>query len=111
MDNESEKPESADDIIEETGAAGSTAEDTPDYADMIAAQTAQIEKLMAANASLQDQIGVLIRNGAGIGSSTAGAEAAGTAEQDESEPYVPLASLGAELGKRDYKIHNRKEGD
>lgn len=90
------------------GAADSTAEDTlKSYEKLVEQLSAQNAELMKNQQSLQSQIGELIRNGATAGKPSADTES--TTEPEE--PYVPLAELGKELGKRDYKSHNSIRGD
>lgn len=99
------------DTIEPQGesAAGSTAEDTLEsYQKLVEQLTAQNAELIKSQESLQSQIGELIRNGATAGKPSTSAES--TTEPDD-EPYVPLAELGSEIGKRDYKPHNSNRGD
>lgn len=73
----------------------------------------QNRALMENQKSLQDQISVLIRNGASINDSPAnddivsGSNDSGAPNSEET--YVSLAELGTELGKRDYKNENMKE--
>lgn len=98
-----------------TGAAGGTAEDAQEE------YKALVEQLMAQNKSLQSQFGILIRSGASVGrhgdsgsvSDSGSAGNAGSVQdmgQDEpQEPYVSLAELGSEIGKRDYGSHNTKK--
>ena len=99
-------------------AAGSTAEDTlgeykalieqitlGEYKALIEQMKAQNAALIEQNKSLQNQFGVLIRNGASAGH-YAGNE---PEPEPEPEPYVSLAELGSQLGKRDYQSHNTKK--
>lgn len=91
-------------------AAGVTAEDTAKAYDALFNQLrGENEKLVQANRSLQAQIGILMRNGASVGELTqANSESSSQSNEPEppSEPYVSLADLGAEIGKRDYATHN-----
>lgn len=97
-------------------AAGSTAEDTlGEYKALLEQMKAQNQALIEQNKSLQNQFGILIRNGAHAGRhgdstsvSDSGANGALDSNQDsgQSEPYVSLAELGSQLGKRDYQSHN-----
>lgn len=92
-------------------AAGVTAEDTTRAYDALFNQLrGENEKLAQANRSLQAQIGILLRNGASVGELTQANNEPSTNQANEpeppSEPYVSLADLGAEIGKRDYATHN-----
>lgn len=90
-----------------TGAAGSTAEDTLDgYKALIEQMKSQNEALLNQNKSLQSQLETLIRNGASV---TQPQQPQGNGPDDGGEHYTSLADLGAEIGKRDYKPHNMKE--
>lgn len=90
----------------QTGAAGSTAEDTLEaYRGIVDQMKVQNDLLMKANESLQAQISVLIRNGA----STVPGEPQVQAQSPDpigDKDYVPLADLGFEIGKKDYRSHN-----
>lgn len=103
-------------------AAGSTAEDTlGEYKALLEQMKAQNQALIEQNKSLQNQFGILIRNGAHVGRhgdstnvSDSGANGALDSMQDSGqsepqEPYVSLAELGSQLGKRDYQSHNAKK--
>ena len=106
-------------------AAGSTAEDTlGEYKALLEQMKAQNQALIEQNKSLQNQFGILIRNGAHAGrygdsGSVSGSGANGTLysmqnsgqsePQEPQEPYVSLAELGSQLGKRDYRSHNTKK--
>ena len=103
-------------------AAGSTAEDTLDeYKSLLKQMEAQNKALIEQNQSLQTQFGMLIRSGAHVGrngdsgsvSDSGSAGNAGSVQdmgQDEpQEPYVSLAELGSEIGKRDYGSHNSQK--
>ena len=102
-----------------TSAAGGTAEDTlGEYKALIEQMKAQNAALIEQNKSLQSQFGILIRSGAHVGrngdsgsvSDSGSAGNAGSVQdmgQDEpQEPYVSLAELGSQIGKRDYGSHN-----
>ena len=102
-----------------TGAADGTAEDTPEeYRALVEQLMAQNNALIEQNRSLQNQFGILIRSGASVGrhgdsgsvSDSGSAGNAGSVQdmgQDEpQEPYVSLAELGSQIGKRDYGSHN-----
>lgn len=92
-----------------TSAADGTAEDTLDaYKAMFQQMKQQNDSLLEANKSLQNQIGLLIRNGNSVVHSPNTAE---NQQVEEKEPYVPLADLGSEIGKRDYRSHNTNRGD
>ena len=103
-------------------AAGSTAEDTlNEYKSLLRQMEAQNKALLEQNRSLQSQFGILIRSGAHVGrngdsgsvSDSGSAGNAGSVQdmgQDEpQEPYVSLAELGKEIGKRDYGSHNTQK--
>ena len=103
-------------------AAGSTAEDTlAEYKALLKQMEAQNKALLEQNRSLQNQFGILIRSGAHVGrngdsgsvSDSGSAGNAGSVQdmgQDEpQEPYVSLAELGKEIGKRDYGSHNSQK--
>ena len=105
-----------------SSAAGSTAEDTLDeYKSLLRQMEAQNKALLEQNRSLQTQFGILIRSGAHVGrngdsSSVSDPGSAGNAGsvqdmgQDEPQkPYVSLAELGKEIGKRDYGSHNSQK--
>lgn len=92
-------------------AAGVTAEDTARAYDALFNQLrGENDKLAQANRSLQAQIGILLRNGASVGDTSQAVNEHGQDQANEpeppSEPYVSLADLGAEIGKRDYATHN-----
>ena len=94
-------------------AAGVTAEDTAKAYDALFNQLrGENEKLAQANRSLQAQIGILMRNGASVGELTQANSEPSSSQSNEpeppSEPYVSLADLGAEIGKRDYATHNTR---
>lgn len=106
----------------QTGSAGdSTPEDTlKAYQGLFEQQNKQIASLLETNKSLQNQIGILIRNGAhpnatrlDSGSSVSGNGNPSNAgigpdmgQTEPQEPYVSLTELGSEIGKRDYHSHN-----
>lgn len=105
-----------------TGAADGTAEDTPEeYRALVEQLMAQNKALIEQNRSLQSQFGMLIRSGAHVGrngdsgsvsdsGSTGNAGSVQDMGQDEpQEPYVSLAELGSEIGKRDYGSHNTQK--
>lgn len=105
-----------------SSAAGSTAEDTlAEYKALLKQMEAQNKALIEQNSSLQNQFGMLIRSGAHVGrngdsgsvSDSGSAGNAGSVQdmgQDEpQEPYVSLAELGKEIGKRDYGSHNSQK--
>lgn len=100
-------------------AAGSTAEDTlGEYKALLEQMKAQNQALIEQNKSLQNQFGILIRNGAHVGrhgdsTSVSGSGTNGaldpmqnSGQTEPQEPYVSLAELGSQLGKRDYQSHN-----
>lgn len=99
----------------EAGAAGSSAEDT--LTKLFEQSQAQVAQLVEQNKSLQDQIGMLLRNGASVtdnnGTSTPndttqkiGNMTQAQFDYKQSEEYVSLADLGKEIGKREYKNMN-----
>lgn len=100
----------------EGSAAGSSAEDT--LTKLFEQSQAQVAQLVEQNKSLQDQIGMLLRNGASVtdnnGTSTLnndntqkiGNMTQAQFEYKHSEDYVSLADLGREVGKREYENHN-----
>lgn len=103
-------------------AADRTAEDTlENYRSLLKQMEAQNKALLEQNRSLQSQFGILIRSGASVGrhgdsgsvSDSGSAGNAGSVQdmgQDEpQEPYVSLAELGKEIGKRDYGSHNTQK--
>ena len=95
-------------------AAGGTAEDTTvenAKDELIANQKSMIETLIDTTKSLQDQISVLLRNGASITDGNADDNADGNADSnaDDGEEYIPLSQLGAEMGQRRYENVNSKE--
>ena len=99
------------DSTSEDVAAGVTAEDTARAYDALFNQLrGENDKLAQANRSLQAQIGILLRNGASVGDTSQVINEPGQDQASEpeppSEPYVSLADLGAEIGKRDYATHN-----
>ena len=102
-----------------TGAADGTAEDTPEeYKALVEQLMEQNKSLIEQNKSLQTQFGILIRSGAHVGrngdsGSVSDSGSAGNAgfvqdmgQNEPQEPYVSLAELGKEIGKRDYGSHN-----
>lgn len=103
-------------------AAGSTAEDTlAEYKALLKQMEAQNKALIEQNSSLQSQFGMLIRSGAHVGrngdsGSVSDSGSAGNAgfvqdmgQNEPQEPYVSLAELGSQIGKRDYGSHNTKK--
>ena len=105
-----------------TGAADGTAEDTPEeYKALVEQLMAQNKALIEQNRSLQTQFGILIRSGAHVGrhgdsSSVSGPgnpdlldPVQGMGQPEPKEPYVSLAELGSEIGKRDYGSHNTQK--
>ena len=103
-------------------AAGSTAEDTLDeYKSLLRQMEAQNKALAEQNRSLQTQFGILIRSGAHVGQHGSGDPVSGSGtgslldpvqdsgQNEPSEPYVSLAELGKEIGKRDYGSHNTQK--
>lgn len=116
-----------DDIIEDTAtteAEVSTSEDTSVNTELEAYKAlyekgqAELASAIEKNESLNRQIAILMRNGASVTSQTNSTSThvlddfATTDNISESnEPYVSLADLGGQVGKRDYKIENEKRGD
>ena len=103
-------------------AAGSTAEDTlAEYKALLKQMEAQNKALIEQNQSLQSQFGMLIRSGAHVGQHGSGDPVSGSGtsslldpvqdsgQNEPQEPYVSLAELGKEIGKRDYGSHNTKK--
>lgn len=104
------------------GAAGSTAEDAlGEYKALLEQMKAQNAALIEQNKSLQTQFGILIRSGASVGRNGDGGSVSGPGNTDpvgsgqgvgqpgSQEPYVSLADLGSQIGKRDYGSHNTKK--
>lgn len=104
------------------GAADSTAEDALDeYKALLEQMKAQNAALIEQNKSLQTQFGILIRSGASVGrngdsGSVSGSgnsdpvgSGQGTGQTGSQKPYVSLAELGSQIGKRDYGSHNSKK--
>lgn len=90
----------------QTGAVGNSAEDTlSEYKALIEQIKAQNQALIEQNKSLQNQFGILIRNGASVGHNDSNTDSEHL-EPTKPEKYVSLAELGSEIGKRDYKSHN-----
>ena len=102
-----------------SSAAGSTAEDTlAEYKALLKQMEAQNKALIEQNRSLQSQFGMLIRSGAHVGQHGSGDPVSGSGtgslldpvqdsgQNEPQEPYVSLAELGREIGKRDYGSHN-----
>ena len=105
-----------------TSAAGGTAEDTlGEYKALIEQMKAQNAALIEQNKSLQSQFGILIRSGASVGRHGDSGYVSGpgnpgpldpvqdSGQNEPQEPYVSLAELGKEIGKRDYGSHNTKK--
>ena len=103
-------------------AAGSTAEDTlAEYKALLKQMEAQNKALIEQNSSLQNQFGMLIRSGAHVGQHGSGDPVSGSGtgslldpvqdsgQNEPQEPYVSLAELGKEIGKRDYGSHNSQK--
>ena len=102
-----------------TSAAGGTAEDaSEEYKALVEQLMSQNEALIEQNKSLQTQFGILIRSGASVGRHGDNGSVPGPGNPDPldpgqgmgqpepQEPYVSLAKLGSEIGKRDYRSHN-----
>lgn len=105
-----------------SSAAGSTAEDTlAEYKALLKQMEAQNKALIEQNRSLQSQFGMLIRSGAHVGQHGSGDPVSGSGtgslldpvqdsgQNEPQEPYVSLAELGKEIGKRDYGSHNTQK--
>lgn len=103
-------------------AAGSTAEDAlGEYKALLEQMKAQNAALIEQNKSLQTQFGILIRSGASVGrhgdsGSVSGSgntdpvdSGQGTGQTGSQKPYVSLAELGSQIGKRDYGSHNSQK--
>lgn len=103
-------------------AVGSTAEDTlAEYKALLEQMEAQNKALLEQNQSLQSQFGMLIRSGAHVGRNGDSGSVSGPGNPDPldpvqgmgqpepKEPYVSLADLGKEIGKRDYGSHNSQK--
>ena len=101
------------------GAAGSTAEDAlGEYKALLEQMKAQNAALIEQNKSLQTQFGILIRSGASAGRHGDSGSVSGSGNTDpvgsgqgmgqtgSQKPYVSLAELGNQIGKRDYGSHN-----
>lgn len=101
------------------GAAGSTAEDAlGEYKALLEQMKDQNAALIEQNKSLQTQFGILIRSGASVGRHGDSSSVSGSGNTDpvgsyqgvgqtgSQEPYVSLAELGNQIGKRDYGSHN-----
>lgn len=102
-----------------SSAAGGTAEDAQaEYRALVEQLMSQNKALIEQNRSLQSQFGILIRSGASVGrhgdsdpihdSGNAG-NAGSVQDMGQNEPYVSLAELGREIGKRDYASHNTQK--
>lgn len=104
------------------GAADSTAEDAlGEYKALLEQMKAQNAALIEQNKSLQTQFGILIRSGASVGRNGDSGSVSGSGNTDPvgsgqgvgqpglQEPYVSLAELGSQIGKRDYGSHNSQK--
>ena len=105
-----------------SGAAGSTAEDAlGEYKALLEQMKAQNAALIEQNKSLQTQFGILIRRGASVGRPGDSDSISGSGNTDpvgsgqgmgqigSQKPYVSLAELGSQIGKRDYGSHNAQK--
>lgn len=103
-------------------AVGGTAEDAQEeYKALVEQLMAQNKALIEQNKSLQNQFGILIRSGAHVGrngdsGSVSDSGSAGNAgfvqdmgQNEPQKPYVSLADLGKEIGKRDYGSRNSQK--
>lgn len=124
-ENENVQNPTNDDIIEDaatTEAEVSTSEDTSVNTELEAYKAlyekgqAELASAIEKNESLNRQIAILMRNGASVTSqsnSTSSPELTDFASTDNNsesdEPYVSLADLGGQVGKRNYKIENDKK--
>lgn len=106
------------------GAAGSTAEDAlGEYKALLEQMKAQNAALIEQNKSLQTQFGILIRSGASVGRNGDSGSVSGSGSTDPmgsgqgmgqpglQEPYVSLAELGSQIGKRDYGSPTTRRSD
>lgn len=104
------------------GAAGSTAEDAlGEYKALLEEMKVQNAALIEQNKSLQTQFGILIRSGARVGRNGDSSSVSGSGNTDpvgsgqgmgqtgSQEPYVSLAELGSQIGKRDYGSRNTQK--
>lgn len=102
-----------------TSAAGGTAEDAQEeYKALVEQLMSQNKALIEQNKSLQSQFGILIRSGASVGRHGDSGSVSGPGnpepldpnqgmgQPEPKEPYVSLAELGSQIGKRDYGSHN-----
>lgn len=124
-ENENVQNPTNDDIIEDTAtteAEVSTSEDASVNTELEAYKAlyekgqAELASAIEKNESLNRQIAILMRNGASVTqhtNSTSSHELYDFASTDNNlksdEPYVSLADLGGQVGKRDYKIENEKK--
>ena len=105
-----------------TSAAGGTAEDAQEeYKELVKQLMSQNKALIEQNKSLQSQFGILIRSGASVGRHGDSGSVSdpgnpgpldpsqGMGQPEPKEPYVSLAELGSQIGKRDYGSHNSKK--
>ena len=108
--------------LQTASAAGGTAEDAQaEYRALVEQLMSQNKALLEQNRSLQNQFGILIRSGAHVGQHGSGDPVSGSGtgslldpvqdsgQNEPQEPYVSLAELGKEIGKRDYGSHNTKK--
>ena len=86
------------------GAEGRISEDTPNYADDLKRQSDLIDKLIAQNESLANQISTLIRNGVAIndGKKTPDEPIQNqTSIDDFRDEFIPLEELGRMMYKKE----------
>lgn len=100
------------------GAVDSTAEDAlGEYKALLEQMKAQNAALIEQNKSLQTQFGILIRSGASVGrnedsgcvSGSGNTDPVGSGQGVGQKPYVSLAELGSQIGKRDYGSRNTQK--
>lgn len=108
--NEALNAEGENATIESQDEAASAGKASPEdtlaaYQELFEKQKKALDDSTAKIASLQNQIGILMRNGASVGSAASQEQTSDEAH----ETYVSLTDLGREIGKRDYQSHNLKQ--
>lgn len=99
----------ADDEASAVAVGGTTEETTVvDYETIIEQKDRQIETLLESAKNLQNQINVLLRNGASI-SDSINNEVESNESKNDVDEYVSLSDLGHEMGQRRYENVNSKE--